>query len=149
MARIPWNKIPSRPPATARRALRRRYPNTLTLLSAWGDEDATRALQTVDPGGRACTPAGACTLKGAPHAGHCMLHVARIVRHNPGVAVMAVVRAVGPHGSIKFGHACMKRAIKAGLVYPMSGSGTRGGRTVRLYPRLDVTPLRGSRRRRR
>ena len=59
--RIPYHAHATRPPAHARRQLRRRYPGTLALLAAWGDEDAERALATIDPGGSRCSPTGACS----------------------------------------------------------------------------------------
>lgn len=38
------------------------------------------------------------------------------VRQHPGCAILPVAKAVGPHGSLKYGYRIVHRAIKAGLI---------------------------------
>lgn len=48
--------------------------------------------------------------------GPMMSAVASFVAANPGLAMLAAARAVGPNGSLNYGYRTVHRAIKAGLV---------------------------------
>jgi hypothetical protein len=63
-------------------------------------------------------------------AGPAMLSAARYVEHHPGVTILPVADAIGPHGSTKYGYAAVHRAIKAGLILAARMSDG----TYRLYP---------------
>ena len=48
--------------------------------------------------------------------GRQMKNAALTAAHSPGLTITRLGRLVGPHGSVQFGYAIVKRALKAGLV---------------------------------
>lgn len=63
-----------------------------------------------------------------------MAQVAHYVAQHPGCQAIAAARHAGPHGSLMYGYATVRRAIRAGLV-----RAEYTGPRYRLFPRESAS----------
>jgi len=60
-----------------------------------------------------------------------MFAALQYVQANPGCQAIEAARHVGPHGSLRFGYAAVKRAIRAGLIVAVRRPEHRGRYALR------------------